>query len=504
VDWRPADHLEHLDNRVTVEIAGRTVSVGVWRYLLAGVTGSEVPIYLLDTNLAENSPDDRAITDRLYAGGPEDRLSQEAVLGLAGPAMLADLGHGDLVTFHMNEGHAALLPVALLLRRVGGDLSSASPDDLEAIRASCVFTTHTPVPAGHDRFYVKTAASVLGEAMIADLAALGCLENDTLNMTILGMFFSGFINGVAKRHGEVSQAMFPQFKVESITNGVHARTWIAPSNAELFDRHLTGWREDNARLARAEEIPLEELAGAHRAAKRVLLEAVASRTGTNLDEKVLTIGIARRATAYKRNDLIFSDIAALHELVKSVGPLQILCSGKAHPNDEEGKQLIAHIGTVAHELEGELAVVYLRDYGMTLASLLVGGVDLWLNNPVAPHEASGTSGMKAAMNGVPSLSTLDGWWLEGCVEGITGWAIGPDRGAESGLAEESAAVDVADATDLYRVLGDVVAPMYYERQDDFQAVGRTAISRNGSYFTTERMLGEYVARAYQRHVSIDA
>jgi len=503
VVWNPAEHLEHLDNRVTVTISGRTVTVGVWRYVMTGVTGFETPIYLLDTALPENAPYDRLITDRLYGGGPKERLSQEAILGLAGAAMLQSLGHSELTTFHMNEGHAALLPVALLRQRSGDDLASATAEDLEAVRQSCVFTTHTPVPAGHDRFTLETATTVLGDAIATGLDELGCLEDDMLNMTVLGMFFSGFINGVAKRHGEVSQAMFPQFHVESITNGVHAATWVAPEIGVLFDDHLPGWREDNTLLGGADVISLEELRAAHLAAKGALFDEVIRRNGVALDPSVLTIGIARRAAAYKRNDLIFSDLDALTKLVDRSGSIQILCSGKAHPDDVAGKALIAHITELAKELSGPITVVYLTDYGMRLAARLVAGVDVWLNNPVTPREASGTSGMKAAMNGVPSLSTLDGWWLEGCVEGVTGWAIGTDRGTAAADDRDAAAIDKSDSNDLRRVLGSLVSPMYYERPEAFTAVGRSAIATNGSFFTSERMLREYVERAYQRHVPID-
>ena len=502
VVWDPAEHLEHLENRVTITIRRHDVTIGVWRYVMTGITGFETPIYLLDTDLGQNAPSDRAITDRLYGGGPEERLYQEAVLGLGGVAMLENLGHSELRTFHMNEGHASLVPVALLRQRAGDDLSAANPDDLEAVRQSCVFTTHTPVPAGHDRFTLDIATKVLGDALTTGLEELRLFDEGMLNMTVLGMFFSGFINGVAKRHGEVSQAMFPQFRVEAITNGVHASTWVSPEIAALFDTHLPGWREDNVLLGDADAITLEELAAAHLAAKRTLFDDVLRRTGVALDPAVLTIGIARRAAAYKRNDLIFSDVNELKKLADRAGSLQILCSGKAHPNDEAGKALIAHINELAKELSGPITVVYLTDYGMGLAARLVAGVDVWLNNPVAPHEASGTSGMKAAMNGVPSLSTLDGWWLEGCIEGVTGWAIGPDRGAAA-FGAGGTDIDSTDANDLRRVLGGVVAPMYYERSEDFTAVGRSAIASNGSFFTSERMLREYVERAYQRHVPID-
>jgi starch phosphorylase len=506
VRWDPTELLEPLQNRISITIRGHEVAIGVWRYVMTGVTGFETPIYLLDTDLEENAPEDRAITDRLYGGGPEHRLCQEAVLGLGGVAVLASLGHTKLRTFHMNEGHASLLSLALLERRIGKDLTGASPTDLEAIRQSCVFTTHTPVPAGHDRFTFDVATDVLGGERATGLGELRFFDEGMLNMTVLGMFFSGFINGVAKRHAEVSQAMFPQFQIESITNGVHARTWVSPEFSALFDAHLAGWRERNELLSGADAIPLEEVATAHRNAKKVLFVDVLRQSGLALDPDVLTIGIARRAAAYKRNDLIFSNVDELRNLVARSGPLQILCSGKAHPNDEAGKALIRHVTELAAELAGDITVVYLPDYGLQLASRLVAGVDVWLNNPVAPHEASGTSGMKAAMNGVPSLSTLDGWWLEGWVEGVTGWAIGSDRGVDVLDADgaEAAAIDASDAHDLRQVLGEVIAPMFYDRPAAFTAVGRAAIAANGTYFTTERMLREYVERAYQRYVPIDA
>jgi starch phosphorylase len=503
VIWQPGELLEQLKDRVTVTIGGHDVEIGVWRYLMTGITGFETPIYLLDTDLEENAPEDRSITDRLYGGGPEHRLAQEAVLGIGGLRMLEILGHTKLRTFHMNEGHASLLPVALLGRRIGDDLTAASPADVEAIRESCVFTTHTPVPAGHDRFTFEVAANVLGDELATSLGELRFFDEGMLNMTVLGMFFSGFINGVAKRHGEVSQAMFPQFQIEAITNGVHVPTWVSPEIADVFDAHFADWRQHNELLRGADAIPLHELATAHLAAKQALFDNVLHRNGVALDPSVLTIGIARRAAAYKRNDLIFSDLDELENLVDRTGSLQILCSGKAHPNDGAGKALIAHLNELARQLSGPITVVYLADYGLRLAACLVAGVDVWLNNPVAPYEASGTSGMKAAMNGVPSLSTLDGWWLEGCVEGVTGWAIGTDHGAgalDSGRAD----IDAIDASDLRRVLGEVIAPMYYERPEEFAAVGRSAIAANGSYFTTERMLREYVERAYQRYVPIDA
>ena len=498
VRWTPADHLERLDARVTVGVGGRSIVVGVWRHVLQGIDGCVVPVYFLDTQLPENARADQGITDRLYLGTRVERLLQEAVLGLAGPAVLRELGHTEIATFHMNEGHAALVPVALLSDEMESPLADASPADLEAVRERCVFTTHTPVPAGHDVFTPEVMQEVLGTDLSEGLRAIGCLEGGSLNMTVLGMYFSSFVNGVAQRHGEVSRAMFPQYRIDAITNGVHVPTWVAPSSARLFDRHLPRWRHDNTMLRYAGCIPLEEITAAHAEAKQILFDEVALRCGIDLDPGALTLGLARRATPYKRNDLILDRPDALRTLAAEVGPVQVLFSGKAHPSDMAGKELIARITARAKELAGVVSIAYLEDYGMSLASLLVAGVDVWLNTPVAPHEASGTSGMKAALNGVPSLSTLDGWWIEGWFEGVTGWAIGTDRGPGAHTVDADPEVDAADGAELHRVLTEVVAPLYYQQPDGFAAVRRSAIALNGSFFTSQRMMTEYAARAYRR------
>lgn len=497
VHWRPAEHLQLLEARAKVTVGGRPVVVGVWQRTLTGVDGWTVPVYFLDTLLPENDPADQAITDRLYLATPVERLAQEAILGLGGPAILTQLGYTDLAAVHMNEGHAALAPVALLAARRNGVVTGSSPADRQAVRDRCVFTTHTPVPAGHDRFDREVVAGVLGPELTEGLADLGCLGDGQLNMTTLGMSLSGFINGVAQRHGVVSQAMFPQYHVDAITNGVHVGTWTAPSTARLLDRHIPRWRQDNTMLRYAGCIPLREIQAARAEAKQALIGEVTRRLGVTLDAHALTIGVARRATPYKRNDLLLSRPDELRALVAEVGPLQIVYSGKAHPSDEAGKSLIERINAAARTLGGDISVVYLPDYAMHLAAILVAGVDVWLNNPVAPHEASGTSGMKAAVNAVPSLSVLDGWWVEGCIEGVTGWAVGTDQGPEANGPIGDPDTDAADAAEIHRVLRETVAPLYYQQPDAFAAVCRSALAINGSFFTAQRMVAEYAARAYQ-------
>jgi starch phosphorylase len=488
VRWSPEDRLRLLPHRVEVEVEGRRVRVAPWRLDLIGATGHQVPIYFLDTRLPENDARDQSITDRLYYGGPAHRLAQEAVLGLAGPPMLAALGHRDIGSFHMNEGHSSLLTVALLDAQVGTLLDGTAPFDVEAVRSRCVFTTHTPVPAGHDHFEEPLVRRILGEVLADRLVELGCLHEDELNMTELGMAFSHFINAVSLRHQQVSQSMFPHFRITSVTNGVHAGRWASLPFRRLFDRHIPGWRRDNASLRYASGIPLDEVRQAHAEAKAQLVETVLQRTAVTLDPDALTLGVARRATPYKRFDLLLADPDRLRKIARSVGPLQIVYAGKAHPDDERGKAMIPEVVKIGRELAGTVTVVYLENYSMELGGILTAGSDVWVNTPTRPHEASGTSGMKAAINGVPSLSVLDGWWLEGCVEGVTGWAIGGDD-------PENA--DQQDAADLLDQLERVIAPLYYGDAVGFAQVMRSAVSINGSFFNTERMVRQYEEQAYR-------
>jgi starch phosphorylase len=375
--------------------------------------------------------------------------------------------------------------VLALLRTSGG----APPSALERVRQRCVFTTHTPVPEGHDHFDQDVVGHVLGEERAAQLSSLGCLAGGELNMTRLGMQFAGFVNGVSLQHGVVSRSMFPGVPIRSITNGVHAPTWVVPAVADLFDRYLPGWRRDNTLLRSAPTIPLPELAAAHQDAKRSMVGVVAERAGVSLDPAALTLGLARRAVPYKRADLLLRDPERLRRIAESVGPVQIVYSGKAPPPDEGGKQVIHRIFQVAKELQGAITIAYLENYSLELAGILCGGSDVWVNTPAKPYEASGTSGMKAALNGVPSFSVLDGWWLEGHVEGVTGWSIGGD---------EEPSEDATEADDLYSKLEAVLAPLFYGSPTGLAAVGRSAIALNGSYFTTERMVRQYDTLAYHR------
>jgi starch phosphorylase len=308
-------------------------------------------------------------------------------------------------------------------------------------------------------------------------------------MTNLALHFSRYVNGVAMRHGEVSQDMFPQFPIHAITNGVHAATWASPPFQDLFDREIPEWRRDNAYMRYAVGIPLEEIKKAHCLAKSALIKEVHRRSGMLLDESALTIGFARRAATYKRADLLFKDIERLKYISESIGPIQILYGGKAHPHDAGGKALIQRVIQAATGLKNDIKILYLENYNMALAKLITSGVDLWLNTPQRPQEASGTSGMKAALNGVPSLSVLDGWWVEGCVEDVTGWAIGYD----SKISGDDSA---AESASLYDKLERKIIPMFYRAPEAYAEVMRFSIALNASFFNTHRMLSQYKANAY--------
>jgi starch phosphorylase len=487
--WSPEKKLELLPIVVSVPIEGRRVKIRPWLYRVAGLNGHKVPVFLLDTSLPENSPADRALTDSLYGGDSGYRLRQETVLGMGGVAVLRRLGYNSDLIFHMNEGHSALLTLALLEERLKSTGSrTITPEDIESVRSRCVFTTHTPVPAGHDQFSKDLATHVLGRERVASLETSGCMLNGSLNMTYLGLRFSRYVNGVSMRHGEVSVGMFPGYPVQAITNGVHASRWAAAPFAGLYDRYMPGWRHDNRYLRYAINIPLPVMRETHACVKRTLLNEVDKLTGVRLSDDAFTIGFARRATPYKRADLLFRDIGRLRDIAKRVGPVQVLYAGKAHPNDGDGKALIQRIVSVAKELRDDVRVVYLEDYDMALGKLLVSGTDIWLNTPRRPQEASGTSGMKAACNGVPSLSALDGWWIEGHIEGVTGWSL-LDSSANG--ADETAEVKA-----LYEKLERVILPLFYRRPDDYAAVMRSAIALNASFFNTQRVVLQYVRNAY--------
>ena len=483
--WNPSDFCVEEKARVTVSVEGRTVTVRCWRYDLVGRYGHVVPIYLLDTDLEGNSGWDRGLTDHLYGGDTNYRLQQEIVLGMGGVRMVHALGYRVNV-YHMNEGHAALLTLGLLERQLGGGpLGAATETDIEQVRKKCVFTTHTPVPAGHDRFFTEQAIRILGGDRTSRLETLGCFRDGMLNLTLLALRFSRYANGVALQHAKISREMFPEFPIDSITNGVHAPTWVSDTFQQMLDTHISSWRRDTLYLRNAIDLSVQDILAAHASNKEALLAEVARRTHHALDPKVLTLGFARRAATYKRATLLFTDPRRLQEIAAKAGGLQILYAGKAHPQDEPGKALIQQVVADAARLSNDmLRIVYLENYDWDLGALMTAGVDVWVNTPRRPYEASGTSGMKAALNGIPSLSILDGWWIEGCIEGFTGWAI------------EDGASDAEEANSLYNKLETAVLPLYLDAPEKWAGLMRTTVAFNGSYFNTNRMARQYTRNAY--------
>ena len=485
--WNPAEWATPLGAMVAVPIEGRQVWIRPWLYVLTCPIGHSVPVLLLDTRLEQNAPEDRGITDRLYGGDNAWRLKQEIVLGIGGEMLLQALGF-EIETYHMNEGHAALLTAALLrrhprTRRISTGDVLAYDDD--RVREVCVFTTHTPVEAGHDHFaYDLVERQLDGLIPVSQLRLLG--GEDRLNMTRLALNLSGFVNGVALRHAETTRQMFPGYTIRAVTNGVHVPTWTHPAMAALFQRIAPAWGHDPEQLAIADTLPDADIRAAHGAAKADLVAEVRARTGVELRPDLPVIAFARRMTGYKRPDLIFADLARLRA-IHAARPFQLVMAGKAHPKDDGGKALIQHVHQVMGELRGEVPMAFLPGYDMALAKVMVAGADVWLNTPLPPMEASGTSGMKAAVNGGLNLSVLDGWWIEACIESVTGWAVGgDDRRIED------------DALDLYDKLERVVLPLWYDDPARWTWMMKQAISKIAPRFNSQRMMRRYASEAYLR------
>jgi len=491
--WNPSQYMTLLSTRISVQIEGRDVIVQAWLYKVKSLTSGSIPVFFLDTDVEGNRPEDREITSYLYGGDLAYRLKQEIVLGIGGVRMLHELGFG-IKKYHMNEGHSALLTIELLnmyKRPIEDVWDERLVWDIDRIKDLCVFTTHTPVEAGHDKFPYDLVRAVLGELIPFDvLKNLG--GKDCLNMTLLGLNLSEYVNGVAKKHGEVSRNMFPGYEIAAITNGVHSYTWTFESFKSLYDTYLPGWANEPELFVRVGRIPDEEIWKAHMEAKQNLFNYVKIQTGIELDTEIFTIGFARRATAYKRPDLLFSNMERFERICS--GKLQIVYAGKAHPRDETGKRIIESIFSYRDRLKDKVKIVYLKNYDMEIALRLVSGVDVWLNTPLRPLEASGTSGMKAAHNGVLNFSILDGWWIEGHIEGFTGWSIGPSP-TETKLSEN---MDTKDADDLYNKLEHIIIPLFYGERHTWIRMMQNAIGKNAYYFNTHRMMRRYVTEAYIR------
>jgi starch phosphorylase len=517
---------------VRVPFIDPPVYVAVWR-----VDIGAIPLYLLDTDIPENDPANRVISYRLYTGDHEQRLRQELVLGIGGSYVLDILGIRPTI-IHVNEGHPAFALFERIREKVSGGMSFESAADY--VRKTSVFTTHTPVPAGQDTFlhtlmdkYFSRYYPLLGADRRAILD-LGNAPHDPpglFNMTAFALRLCGFRNGVSKRHGEVARRMwgglFPRVDdgsvpIRHITNGVHVPTWLDPRMQLLLNKYFSPycprWRtESDSPLVweMIDEIPDEELWAVHMQLKRKLMNRIREQKrrkwvnegtdpvnivsgGALMDPGALTLGFARRFSTYKRADLIFRNPERFRRIVNNRWrPVQIIFAGKAHPDDYEGKQLIRKIFGYSHRQDFGGRVAFVEDYGEQMAQHLVHGVDVWLNNPLPPHEACGTSGMKAAVNGVLHLSVLDGWWVEG-YNGINGWAIGNAAGGKDR--------DSDDARQLYDIIEREIVPLYYTVSPDgfphmWVKKMKEAIRSTAPWFSARRMLKEYIRQAYDPALS---
>ncbi|GMV43336.1 MAG: alpha-glucan phosphorylase [Myxococcales bacterium] len=526
---RRAKDAEGRPIHVPVEILDRTLTARVWTASVGRIT-----LYLLDTDDPLNTEDDRRITAQLYGGDREMRIQQEIVLGIGGVRALRACGVHPGV-FHMNEGHAAFLGLERIRETMRGE--GASFDDaLKRVARRAVFTTHTPVPAGHDYFSPDRIFSHFGgfcnelgvpfDRLLDVGRPAGATGDQPFNMTVLALRSSAARNGVSKLHGEVSRRMFAdvfpgtsmrRVPIGSVTNGVHTPTWLAPELRDLLEKYAgSSWwtrMTDPSYWNRVLAIPDGELWAAHMALKERLVRVVRFREKARrvrldlppeqvaaadrlLDPATLTLGFARRFAPYKRATLLLRDVQRLRGLLGDAErPVQIVFAGKSHPQDRRGKELLQQVFQTSHDpgLAGRL--VFVEDYDMDLGRTLVQGVDVWLNTPRRPHEASGTSGMKAAMNGVPNCSILDGWWPEG-FRGTNGWAIG-----EEGEQADTELQDAMDSASLYQILERQVVPLYYDRAPDGLAHGwvrlmKEAIRTGAPVFNTNRMVEEYFTDMY--------
>ena len=458
-NWDYTDLLEDTGLRIELEIFNENVEAKIWKYTIN--SESDVNILFLDTGLDSNSEQVKNLTSSLYGGDNRMRLGQEVLLGTGGVKALRESGV-DPDYYHMNEGHSALLTI-------------------EA-EGNFVFTTHTPVAAGHDKFDKGLVNEVLG-----DRASELDIENE-LNMTEQALKNSDYCNTVSVKHREVSEKMFPDYEFSSVTNGVHVESWTSEYFQDLFDDYVDHWRHNSERLSQALKVPDSEIWEAKNSAKEELIDLVEENTGKEMDQDTLTVGFARRMTGYKRPTLIFKDVDALDKLGEKYGGLQLVFGGKAHPNDTQGKELIQKIIQYGEMLE-HVDVYFVENYDINDSLKMLSGCDVWLNNPVRGQEASGTSGMKAALNGTPQLSVLDGWWLEGHIEDVTGWSIGEDY-------VEGENEDEIDSKSIYRKLDHIIS-MYENERQAWINILKQCISVNGSYFNTDRMVKEYVSEAYR-------
>ena len=473
-EFDPNEHVSKTKIVLKLHLDGQPLSAYVWKADIVGQSGHIVPVYFIDTRHPANSSEHQELSSRLYGGDDEVRIRQEYVLGVGG-VQLFDHRDSELHGLHLNEGHCTFAMLELLNRGWSR----------EELAQRSLFTTHTPVPAGHDRFEWPLVREVVGELLPMDAKELVIAAGDSENgrrcsMSHLAVALSTSVNAVSKLNADVAMTMFDEQIIQPITNGVHHITWTSPVMASLFDGYLPGWRVQPETISEAETLPTDALLEARDQARQHLREFVLSKTGVELSSERLTIGFARRFATYKRANLVFRDLERLRNI--GAGKIQFVFSGKAHPRDKGGKQLIRDIYDSAEQIAEEIPVAFIENYDMETGLLMTSGVDIWLNNPIRPMEASGTSGMKAAMNGVPNCSILDGWWPEACIHGVNGWAIGNAENVRN---------DERDATNIYQVLEQDVLPLWEGSKDAWAEMMKASIAASAE-FTGHRMIQDYL------------
>ncbi len=485
IEWNFWYEFEKIDKPIKIKIEDKEVLVSAWLYRVIGQSGHVLPIYLLTTDIEGNEDWMKEMTGSLYDSTSRwNRIVQEMILGIGGVKLLNSLGYTNIKTYHLNEGHGSF-SILELYNMLSGDL--------DKVREKVVFTTHTPVPAGHDRFDQDLVNKVFGKRMPSEIRKIAD-DKGQFNMTFLGMELSRYRNGVAKKHGQISRKMFPQYEVDSITNGIHLSTWVSQPFQRIFDKKWPNWKAKPTLLQNAIELDELDIFDAHIENKFNLISYQKGHSWNLLDEELLTIGFARRFATYKRATLIFHDIERLGKICKD--KIQFIFAGKAHPKDTMGKDYIKKIyesGEYLYDNYG-VKIVMLENYNMDLAHLMVSGCDVWLNTPERYREASGTSGMKASLNGVLNFSVQDGWWLEGYRKNsMAGWAIGPnDSNPDDPGVSNSWEID---SNAIYETLENEIIPTYMNH-DEWLFRSKNAISL-AAYFNTNRMMKDYAKKAYK-------
>ncbi|MCA9380688.1 alpha-glucan family phosphorylase [Candidatus Dojkabacteria bacterium] len=471
--WDYENLLQNTGVKVSVPINNDTLHIEIWKYEITGITGKINPVYFLNTDIEENSQENRYISFNLYTPYNNTRIRQEIALGIGGVMALKAMGHPTFDVYHLNESHAAFAIAALR------DMLGSKED---AKKHVC-FTTHTPAEHGHIIHSRSEIESILSPEYSSLLVE--DYENDSLHLTKFSLLNSKFHNAVSEKHSEVSSKMF-DMPIPGITNGIHVSSWASKHFQKLFDEKISTWRNYPEDLQKAEGILGDLVINAHDESKNELINYVESNNLGHLKLDIFTIGFARRVDGYKRSGFLFYELDRLKAIAEKFGGLQVIFSGKAYFDYADGEDHIAYVIKLSKEDLGKLKIIYLPNYDMNISAMMVSGTDIWLNNPIKPLEASGTSGMKAALNGVPNLSTLDGWWVEGIREGITGWAIGNEEDNN----------EEAELNDMYSKLEEIIIPTYQNNKREWARLMKSAIAYNASHFNTHRMLSEYINKGY--------